>query len=254
MFSYCLSVYYVEIKKRMVLTVKKLIILGVLNIVFASLASADKVDIVKSFSTFIPGMTKENISATPISGLYQITVGPRVLYVSEDGRYLVQGEIVNLTTRENLTANSLKKLREVELAKLDESEMIIYPAKDPKYTVTIFSDIDCGYCRKLHGELSSYTKMGITVRYLFFPRSGVDTNSYHKAVSVWCAKDRRQALTDAKLHNKVISKTCENPVRQHMAIADAFGVSGTPAIFTENGLMIPGYLPAKELIKYLQQE
>lgn len=129
--------------------------------------------------------------------------------------------------------------------------MIIFPAKNAKHTITIFTDIDCGYCRKLHSEVSRYTDAGITVRYLFFPRSGPNTESYFKAVSVWCADDRNQALTDAKLNNKVINKTCENPIDKHMQLAQAFGVNGTPAIIADDGTMVPGFVPAKELVKHL---
>ncbi|PCI22979.1 MAG: disulfide bond formation protein DsbC [Piscirickettsiaceae bacterium] len=213
--------------------------------------SADKRVVANNLSKVIPGVVEENISATPVAGLYQVIVGARIIYVSKEGRYIIQGEMVDLSTRENLTEVSLKNVRKVELAKLDESEMIVFPAKTEKHVITVFSDIDCGYCRKLHSQLSSYTDAGITVRYLFFPRSGVNTESYYKAVSVWCAKDRNQALTDAKLNNKVVKKSCDNPVKRHMDIGKSFGVTGTPSIIAGDGTMIPGYVPAQELIKHL---
>jgi len=211
----------------------------------------DESSVVAGLSKVIPNITKEKVSKTPVAGLYQVLVGARVIYASEDGRYIVQGEMVDLVSRVNLTDNALKIARKRELAQIDEETMIIFPAKNEKHKITIFSDIDCGYCRKLHSHISTYTDAGMTVRYLFFPRSGPNTESYFKAVSVWCAKDRNKALTDAKLNDKVVNKTCENPVDEHMRIAQVFGVTGTPAIIADDGTMVPGFVPAKDLIQHL---
>jgi thiol:disulfide interchange protein DsbC len=120
--------------------------------------------------------------------------------------------------------------------------------------VSIFTDIDCGYCRKLHSELDSYLAEGIQVQYLFYPRAGKGSESYNKAVSVWCAKDRNAALTAAKKDQKVEAKTCENPIDEHMAIAADFDVKGTPMIVTDKGTIYPGYLPAKQLLEVLKDE
>ena len=214
-------------------------------------AQADGLAVANGLSKVIPGITQKDVFKTPISGLYQVNAGARVFYTSGDGRYIIQGELVDLLKRENLTANALKSARKATLDKVDEKTMIIFPAKNAKHTVTIFSDIDCGYCRKLHAELSGYTDAGITVRYLFFPRSGVNTESYFKAVSVWCAADRNKALTDAKLNDKIEKKTCDNPVDAHMKLAQEFGVSGTPAIIADDGTMIPGFVPAEQLVKHM---
>lgn len=229
----------------------KFIGLALIGALLSTVALADKAATARNLAKVIPGITEKSITTTPVAGLYQVTVGARIIYVSEDGRYIVQGEMVDLSTRENLTESASKKTRKAALAHLSDKEMIIFPAKNEKHQITVFSDIDCGYCRKLHAQLSTYTDAGITVKYLFFPRSGVNTESYHKAVSVWCADDRNQALTDAKLNNSVINKTCSNPVTKHMEIANSFGVTGTPSLILDNGTMIPGYVPAKELLKYL---
>jgi len=229
---------------------KKLLMGLVFFVLFNGLAFADEGSIADSLSKVIPGVSKSDVSKTPIKGLYQVIVGARIIYTSDDGRYIIQGEMVDLVNRKNLTESSLNSVRKAELEKIDEKKMIIFPAKNPKHTVTIFSDIDCGYCRKLHAEIDSYTDAGITVRYLFFPRSGVNTESYYKAISVWCADDRNEALTDAKLNNKVVNKTCDNPVDEHMKLAQAFGITGTPAIISEDGTIVPGFVPAKDLIKH----
>ncbi|MFT6218527.1 MAG: thiol:disulfide interchange protein DsbC [Cycloclasticus pugetii] len=212
---------------------------------------ADEASVVTGLSKVIPNITENHVSKTPIEGLYQVLIGARVVYASEDGRYILQGEMVDLVSRENMTDSALKTARQSEMAKIDEKKMIVFPAKNEKHVITIFSDIDCGYCRKLHAEINDYTDAGMTVRYMFFPRSGPNTESYHKAVSVWCAKDRNKALTDAKLNNKVVDKTCENPVDEHMRIAQVFGVTGTPAIIADDGTMVPGFVPANDLIQHL---
>ena len=222
-----------------------------LSLLVSTTVMADKGVLLNNLSKIIPGVAEKDITSTPIAGLYQVVVGARIIYVSDNGRYILQGEMVDLSTRENITDTALKSVRTTALSKLDEREMIVFPAKNEKYKVTVFSDIDCGYCRKLHAQLSDYTDAGITVRYLFFPRSGVNTEAYYKAESVWCAKDRHQALTDAKLHNKVVKKTCDNPVKKHMTLGEKFGVTGTPFIIVDNGTMIPGYVPANELVKHL---
>jgi len=218
---------------------------------FSSAAHSNTAAVAKGLSKAIPNVKEENIVKTPIEGLYRVIIGARIIYASADGRYIIQGEMVDLVNRENMTDEALKVARRLELEKIDEKSMIIYPAKDEKHTITIFSDIDCGYCRKLHKNISSYTDAGMTVRYLFFPRSGPNTESYFKAISVWCAKDRNKALTDAKLHNKVVTKTCEHPVDTHMKLAQMFGVTGTPSIIADDGTMIPGFVPAKDLAKAL---
>ena len=229
----------------------KFLIVGFFMLIFSSVALADAASVALGLSKAIPNITKDSISKSPIKGLYQVNVGAQIVYASEDGRYLIQGQMVDLVNRQNMTEKALKLARLEVLASIDEKTMIIYPATDEKHVITIFSDIDCGYCRKLHAQISDYTKAGMTVRYLFYPRSGPNTESYFKAVSVWCAKDRNKALTDAKLHDKVVNKTCENPVDDHMRLAQSFGVTGTPSIIADDGAMVPGFMPAKELIKHL---
>jgi thiol:disulfide interchange protein DsbC len=230
---------------------KKLLMAMLVGLLCSEMALADASKIANSISNVIPGVTADNVSETPIKGVYQVAVGARIIYASGDGRYIIQGEMVDLKSRENVTEQALKKVRLAALEKVDSKTMIIFPAKTPQHTVTIFSDIDCGYCRKLHADLKSYNDAGISVRYILFPRSGPNTESYHKAVSVWCAADRNQALTDAKLNDKVVSKTCDNPIGENIQLAQAFAVNGTPTIIADDGTLVPGFVPAKELLKHL---
>ncbi|MGB4498632.1 MAG: DsbC family protein, partial [Methylococcaceae bacterium] len=199
-------------------------------------------------------MQIDSIKSSPIKNIFEVSIGGSMVYVSDDGKYLLQGRLIDVQTKTDLTEEKLSGARKIALDKLGENKMIIFKPKIHTYTVSIFTDIDCGYCRKLHSELDSYLAEGIEIRYLFYPRAGKGSESYKKAVSVWCAKDRNAALTAAKKDQKVETKTCENPVDEHMALAAEFDVKGTPMIVTEKGTIYPGYLPAKQLLEVLKDE
>lgn len=217
----------------------------------AELVTADEAAIRQNISKLLPDMALEKVVASPIAGLYEVTVGPRIFYVSSDGRYLLQGNILDLNTREDLTEAKLAQAKKAALGKLSESQMIVFAPEHPKHAITVFTDIDCGYCRKLHKEIDSYLQEGIKVRYVFFPRAGIGSPSYDKTVSVWCATDRKQALTDAKAGKDIPERKCDNPVKDHMKLGELMGVNGTPAIVLEDGRLLPGYVPADRLASYL---
>jgi thiol:disulfide interchange protein DsbC len=162
--------------------------------------------------------------------------------------------LVDVAARKDLTEEKLNVTRKLAIEKMGQANMIVFKSKITKYTVTIFTDIDCGYCRKLHSEIDQYLAQGITIQYLFFPRAGKGSDSYNKAVSVWCAEDRNAALTAAKKDQKLPEKTCTNPIDRHMQLAAEFDVKGTPMIISENGNVYPGYLPAKQLVEALENE
>lgn len=201
----------------------------------------------------MPDTPADSIKSTPVKGIYEVTFGPKIVYMSEDGRYLLHASITDLDTNEDITEASQAKAINKALDTLGADKMITFgdPAK-AKHTITVFTDIDCGFCRKLHGEMQGYNDEGIAVRYLFFPRSGVHTPSYDKAVSVWCAKDRNAAMTQAKSGKDVESKKCDNPVIEHMRLGELIGVNGTPAIILPNGELLPGYVPPKRLVQYIE--
>jgi thiol:disulfide interchange protein DsbC len=148
----------------------------------------------------------------------------------------------------------LGAVRKAALDKIGEQDMIVFKAPNSKYTVSVFTDIDCGYCRKLHSEIDQYLAQGITVRYLFFPRAGKGSESYNKAVAVWCAADKNKALTAAKKGDAFDIKSCDNPVDKHMQLGEDFGMTGTPMIVTAKGNILPGYVPAAQLAKVLASE
>ncbi len=207
----------------------------------------------QSLAQVMRGLEPDAIKPSPIPGLFEVTLGPRIFYMSADGRYMVQGSLVDMTSMENLTENSRSKARLDALAKLGEASMIVFsPEPDKvKHTVNVFTDVDCGYCRKLHGEIEGYKAKGIKIRYLSFPRAGIGSPSYETAVSIWCADDRNQAMTVAKSGGKVEKRECENPVAQQMLLGELMGVTGTPALLLEDGELLPGYVPPERLATYL---
>ena len=208
----------------------------------------------KMLATMAPGTTPDSIKPAPIAGLYEVVYGTEIIYATEDGRYMIHGDILDVPAHTNITEDRRTGGRLKAINKISENKMIIFAPAKVKHTITVFTDIDCGYCRKLHSEIDSYLKEGIRVRYLSFPRTGLDTPSYYKAVSVWCAKDRKAALTSAKKDEPVEQKTCDNPVKQEMALGEQVGVSGTPTIITESGHLLPGYMPAAQLAQMLAEE
>lgn len=193
------------------------------------------------------------IAPTPVAGVYEVVAGPHVVYMSADGRYMFQGELMDMVTSESLTEPRRRETTLTTLQAVDEKQMIIYEPEKTKHTITVFTDIDCGYCRKLHNEMDGYLEAGIRVRYMMYPRAGKGSNSYNKAVAVLCSDDPNKALTDSKNGKSIIMKTCDSPVDAHMALVQQLGARGTPFIIFENGQTQPGYVPVKRLAKVLDQ-
>jgi thiol:disulfide interchange protein DsbC len=216
-----------------------------------TLVAGPEEDIRASLSQVVPDIKIDSIQPAPVKGLYEVMVGTQLMYVTGDGRYYLDGRIVDLKTREDVTEPRLSGARKKLVDKVGESEMVIFePSEKTQHTVTVFTDIECGYCRKLHKQIEEYGKEGIRVRYMFFPRAGKGSAAYNEAISVWCAgdsNDRRNALTAAKAGQPIEEKTCDNPVDEHMAIGEQIGLRGTPAIVTETGELIPGYVEPKRL-------
>jgi thiol:disulfide interchange protein DsbC len=235
---------------------KKIIKIAALPLLALTLpvAHADENAIRQALTKSMPSVKVESVKPSQIKGLYEVVVGADIFYASEDGKYLLQGRLIDIESRTDLTEEKLSGARKQAIDKLGLDKMIVFKPKKSKYTITVFTDIDCGYCRKLHSELDQYMAEGITIQYLFFPRAGKGSDSYDKAVSVWCSDDRKAALTAAKKGETPAVKTCDNPVDEHMQLAAAFDVKGTPMIVTEKGTIYPGYLPAKQLAEALADE
>ncbi|HEU4778815.1 MAG TPA: DsbC family protein [Steroidobacteraceae bacterium] len=201
----------------------------------------------------LDGIKLEDVRISPVNGVYEVTRGSEISYLTADGRYAILGDLIDLDTDANISENRRRGIRARILEGIPESEMLVFSPKDPKYTITVFTDIDCGYCRRLHSQMAEYNRLGIRVRYLFFPRSGPATESWHKAEAVWCASNRNEALTKAKKGEALNSAKCPTAIVQRdFDLGLKLLVEGTPAIFLPSGEMLPGYLPPGQLTKYLK--
>ena len=201
-----------------------------------------------------PGAKLEDLRPAPIPGLYEFSQGAELSYLTADGKYFIDGNIYDMATRQNLSEMHRAQARVALIGAVPESQMVIFSPDNPRYTITVFTDVDCQFCRKLHSEIGELNKLGVRVRYMFFPRTGPGTESWHKAEAVWCSVNRNEALTKAKLGNPVdTTKICAStPVDREYNLGLNVGVRGTPAIITESGDLISGYLPAHELAQRLK--
>lgn len=201
-----------------------------------------------SLKVYNPGAVIDRVTPSPLPGYYEVVSGGNIVYVSADGKYMFAGDLYELTTRKDLTDVRRTTLHKAALEQVGDDKHIVFKAKEPKHEVSVFTDIDCGYCRKLHSQIADYNAAGITVKYLFFPRAGLNSDSYKKAVSVWCAADRNQALTEAKGgKDPDLEKTCSNPIAEEYQLGMKIGVNGTPAVYAEDGSQIGGYLPPDKM-------
>ena len=232
--------------------------LGILGACASIASSADQpapaVDPRIELAKKIPGTTPDELHASPIPGMWEVVRGTDIAYVTSDGKYAISGDLYDLAKNDNLTEVRRKDIRMKLLATVPESDMLIFSPRDPKYTVTVFTDVDCAYCRKLHSQIAEYNRLGVRVRYLFYPRSGPDTESWAKAEQVWCSTNRNDALTRAKLGEELKSpKSCGNsPVGRDYAMGQQFDIRGTPAIVMNNGEMLGGYVSPMQLVQHLQ--
>jgi thiol:disulfide interchange protein DsbC len=211
-------------------------------------------DIRAAIAKKFPEVKVGDIQQSPIPGIYQVPVGADMAYVSADARYIIAGDLYEIDTRTNLTEQGRGAARAKLLGKLDERDMIVFSPKVVKHTITVFTDIECGYCRKLHSQIDQLTQLGIKVRYAAYPRQGPGTSDWHKMEQVWCSKDRQTAITQAKLGQEVKTQNCgATPVGKQFQMGEDLGVRGTPAIFTRNGDYIGGYLSPDELVKAVEE-
>lgn len=203
--------------------------------------------------TLVPGSNDIAIAETPLDGILEVRVGSEVVYMTDDGRYLVQGRVVDLDTQTDLTEVAQAKLRREAVRRIDKSEAISFSPENPVHEVYAFTDIDCGYCRRMHGQMEEYMEQGIAFHYLMFPRAGKGSHSWEKASYVWCAADKQEAMTTAKLGQEPEPAQCEDPVDTQYKLGQEVGVTGTPALVTMNGTLLPGYVPPEQLRTRLDQ-
>lgn len=197
----------------------------------------------------MPNTPISKVTESMISGLYEVTVGTQIFYMDKNARYMLNGDMIDLATRKNLTDAAKSGIRLAAISKLSEDDMLVYTPKKVDHTITVISDVDCYYCRLLHSEMNQYLENNVKVRYIFMPLKG--QASYDKTVSVWCAKDKNKALDSAKRGEDVEPLTCDNPIQRHIAVGRDLGVRGTPGIMLESGEWLGGYVKAGELVKKL---
>ncbi|EKF75628.1 protein disulfide-isomerase [Alcanivorax hongdengensis A-11-3] len=220
-------------------------------------AVIDKAAVEKAFADAFGNVKVTSVKAAPVPGMVEVEVNGRdTVYSTPDGHYVFTGDLLELKDGDvvNVAEAKFEKVRKAGIAKLDRSDMITFAAKDQKAEVFVFTDITCGYCRKLHRHIEAYNADGITVHYLAFPRGGPSSAAAQGMRHVWCAEDRAKALTDAKLNNSVSNNTlgdCADTVNQDYNLGVKFGVHGTPAIFTTDGKQLGGYLTPDQMKKSL---
>ena len=199
------------------------------------------------------GLKLNSVTETALAGIFEVRFGSIIVYASEDGRYLLRGDLVDLEAGRNVTETARQRVRAETVGALGESSMVVFAPVTVTHTVTVFTDVDCGYCQRMHRQVADYNRLGIKIRYTAFPRAGVGSDTYDRMVSVWCASDPHAAMTDAKAGRAVETATCDNPVSAHYGAGQAIGVRGTPAIVLESGELIPGYVEPQELLSRLDE-
>lgn len=207
----------------------------------------------------VPKAQIDQVAPSPLPGFYQVIASGHLVYVSNDGKYLINGEVIDASKGSSLTDDAWAAYRKTQLAKVPVSDRIVFAPPNPKYTVTVFTDVTCPYCRVLHEQIKDFNKEGIAVQYLAWPRSGVTgddgkpTKTYQEMVSIWCAADRNDAFTQAKKGQDPKSADCKNPVKDQFDLGLRLGVTGTPAVYAEDGTLIGGYLSPQDMLKAVQE-
>ncbi len=228
-----------------------LCLFGLLCLSGTALAADDSERLRKLLEQRLQDIQISSIKPSQIAGLYEVTFGTRTALVSADGRYMLVGDLIDLESGRNLTASNRAGLIAGAIEAMGESKMIVFGPDRPRRTLTVFTDVDCPYCVRLHQQVPALNQAGVKVRYLLYPRAGKGTETYRRSVAVWCAKDRRASIGTAKAGGKLDMKDCANPVDEHLKLGAAVGVEGTPTLVLEDGRVLPGFVPTAELLKFL---
>lgn len=218
----------------------------------AASSSGDVARLKQSLARSMPNVVPSKISETPVTGLYEVIVGSQVVYMSVDARYMIEGDLIDLVTKRNVSEEAKSAIRLTAIEQLGSDNMLVYKPEEVKDTITVITDINCTYCRRLHKEIPVYLNNDVEVRYIFMSERGSPAGM-KKTVSVWCSDDRQKALTTAKAGGKIEEKSCDNPIKQHLVLSRELGVRGTPAIILEDGQLLPGYVQADKLIAEIRK-
>ena len=226
-------------------------------VLFSSFASSNEALIESNLKNILPpDTTIESIEPSSLKGIYKVYYGDlQPIYVSEDGNFFIYGDMYKIGSNDitNLTKEEIKGRRSDILDSIPADELIIFKSNNELVSITVFTDVDCGYCRKLHSQIDEYNQAGITIKYAAFPRSGIGTQTFTKMVGAWCSEDPKQAMTDLKNDKKMNLDFCEEqPIARHYIIGQKLGINGTPAIITPDGDLIPGYVSPEELLSQIK--
>ena len=220
---------------------------------FQAAAADDAEKVVReTFKKISPNSNPTSVTKSELPGFYQVLVDASVYFISADGKYLIRGNVFDIASHEDVGEKQVAALRRTVLAKIPASKQIVFAPAKPKYTVTVFTDVDCPYCREFHKKIDDYNKLGIAVNYVFYPLP-IHPGADKKAEAVWCSANRNASYTDAMAGKDPGKKTCENPIAELTDIGKAMGVDGTPAIFTPEGDHVGGYVPPDQLAAKLDQ-
>jgi thiol:disulfide interchange protein DsbC len=230
----------------------KFVVLGmaVAAIISTNAVSDEALDRVHDALTSIlpQNLPLNSVIESPISGVYEASISNQIYYVFEKDGYLIIGDAIDLRSGTSLSDKKTEQAVYEIVNSTRPSNMVVFTAADPKRHVTVFTDIDCGYCRRFHQEVPQLTAAGMEVRYMAFPRAGVESESYNKIVNVWCSDDQQKAMTDAKNGVKLPAASCTNPIADQYRQGVQAGINGTPTLVLDDGTMIGGYVPADELL------
>lgn len=222
----------------------------------AGAASADEATVRNAVKSLIPNATVDSVKAAPISGFSEVIISGQVIYISNDGKYLMQGLLYDVANKTDLTETAMRGIRKKAMEASPVKERIVFSPKDGKvkHSIVVFTDIDCGYCRRMHDQMPEYNALGIEIQYLLFPRGGFPSDSSRKSIAVWCAADAREALTNAKAGKDPGNAECANPIEAQYHLGQKVGVTGTPSIVMADGSFMPGYVPPQDLLARLDAE
>lgn len=230
------------------------VVTAFVGVAMSSMAMADMADIKEQVSRALPNVKIHAIRTAAVPGFVEVEAENQLVYVSTDGKYLLLGDMIDLSTRTNLTEAWRTQSAARVLDEVGEKNMIVIGPANAKRTITVFTDIDCPYCQKLHLEVPQLNKQGVKVRYLLYPRGGNQSPTYRRSIAVWCAADRAKAIGVAKGGGKLEAKTCQHPVDAHYQLGERLGITGTPTIFLDDGKKLGGYVPAPQLLSILGLE
>ena len=231
--------------------------LAITIILLTNYALADVSVVVNKLKPFFPEIKAVNISPSQLDGYYEVILTDPfidVMYISTDGKYVIQGAVTDLELMTNISTNRINSIKLNILESISDSDKIVFKAKEEKYVINVFTDVDCPYCAKLHANMRQMNDLGITVKYLASPLEQLHPNAQSAMEKIWCAEDRELAMHNYKSKRYLPdSPDCINPVSEQLAISKQLGVNGTPSIFFENGTNLPGYLPPNDILNRILQ-